>query len=353
MATSTGGLTYNGSEYSGIGSSSWAKGSGCYAIRPSINDNPQCDMGIKLGMAGGSSSRGLLARISNHATALVDFSIKMIVTVDGSAPRTVRASKVGGRQSRKTQRYQPLGLAPEEDLDRGKSMSRILEAEIFAFLRDEPSVTRKKHRSGVNSEVVIGLSEEVLKRLFEHLINPTSTPKGPSNWMPQLSSAYYFDEELEMAGQVEPPSKFSYIVNLDPTDEQRRRVLQQELKVARKKGQQDRIAELEEQLLKLADGAGLDEDLRESQPTETPDESTDATSTESHTQEYFDLPTDEADDLELQASSAILGAPIPVAIVNEILNRGPVTRSMVRNAGMALRSTRIIPNSVFEALSMF
>ena len=308
-------------------------------------------MGIKLGFAGGSSSRGLLARISNHATALVDFSIKMIVTVDGSAPRTVRASKVGGRQSRKTQRYQPLGLAPEEDLDRGKSMARILEQEIFAFLRDEPSVTRKKHRSGVMSEVVIGLSEEVLKRLFEHLINPTSTPKGPSNWMPQLSSAYYFDEELEMAGQTEPPSKFSYIVNLDPTDEQKRRVLQQELKVARKKGQQDRIAELEEQLKKLADGAGLDEDLRESQPTENP-ETTDATSPES-TQENFDLPTDEADDLELQASSAVLGAPIPVAVVNTILNRGPVTRSMVRNAGMALRSTRIIPNSVFEALSMF
>jgi len=293
--------------------------------------------------------------MSNHASVLVDMSILMIVTVDGSQPRSVRASKVSARQSKKTQRYAPLGLAPEEDLDRNRSMAMILEKEIFAFLADQPGVERKAHASGVKSEVVVNLSRDVLKSLFNHLIDPTSTPKGPSQWMPQLKSAYFFDEELALQGQVEPPERFRYIVNLDPSDEQRRRVLQQELKVARKKKQDDRAAELEEQLLKLADNNSVDSGglhTTTDQDTGEGGGGDGAIADDNDSTQQFDLGSSEMNDPQLQASIAVIGAPIPVQVVQEILGR-VVTRGQRAREGMALRSARVIPNAVFEALNMF
>ena len=77
------GLKYQGGN-NGIGNMNWFSESGLYAIRPGFLDEAAakgCVLPerIKVGFSGGSSSRQLGVRLSNHASALVDMQILMII----------------------------------------------------------------------------------------------------------------------------------------------------------------------------------------------------------------------------------------------------------------------------------
>ena len=99
------GLRYRGGK-EGIGNMTWFSESGVYAIRPGFLDEAAakgCVLPerIKVGFSGGSSSRQLGVRLSNHASALVDMQIIMIITVRSDEIRERKGDKrKGGKPSR-------------------------------------------------------------------------------------------------------------------------------------------------------------------------------------------------------------------------------------------------------------
>ena len=85
------GMLYDGSK-DGLNQMDWWKESGIYAIRPTyFDDCPGIKPMLKIGMAGGSSSRQLGVRLSNHASALVSFTILFVITVRSNVIRETTA----------------------------------------------------------------------------------------------------------------------------------------------------------------------------------------------------------------------------------------------------------------------
>lgn len=343
------GLEYNGSKYTGIGNMNWFGESGIYAIRPTYLDScPELPDRIKIGMAAGSSSRQLGVRLSNHSSSLVSFTILFIITVrsDINRPGVFRPNRA------KPARLLDSG---EGNVEQDWNMSKILEDEAHAWLDqqkvDGKEIERVLHGSGRKSEYFSEVPYDMLRSLFDHLIDIRSVPVSKHNWMPQIYQAYFFDAPIKGDGMTEPPSIFSFGYTLPQFDEKVRRQLQFRLKRAIKAKDGDLIDTLQFQLEALLSDAQVQIDLNEFDaafPTIENDDTEIIKIDDSETIEIDDTQDDLQDVVEIDpVAAAMVGVTEgQVQLLNLTANLSResrrVTRSMVDHGRLHLRSGRAV-----------